>query len=339
VLAIQDDLGNWYYFKRQLLWVAAGIGVLIISAKVPYSFYRKWAGPIFAAGMAGLVAVLAIGERRGGSLAWIDLGFTDLQPSEFAKFAVIVPLAAIMEKKEDFLDDFGHFLVPVVATVGIAGVLTMLQPDLGTTLVIAAAAFAVLAVSGAPARYLGLTAVAGGTLGVLLAFSDAERMSRLTAFIDPFADPLDQGYQVVQGLGALGTGGAFGVGLGASRTRWGWVPNAHTDFIFAIIGEEVGFAGGLVVIGLFAGFSILGATIAYRAPDRFGRMLAAGITVWLTSQAIINIGGVAHALPVTGLPLPFVSVGGSAMITAMGAVGVLLSIAARGTSKTAGKRR
>ncbi len=176
-------------------------------------------------------------------------------------------------------------------------------------------------------------------LAMLLAYVSDYRFARVTAFLNPYADELGDGYQVLQGLGALGTGGTFGVGLGASRTRWGWVPNAHTDFIFAIIGEEIGFAGGVVIIALFALIAVLGLVVAFRAPDRFGRFLAVGITVWITSQAVVNIGGVVQAMPITGMPLPFISFGGTALVMAMGAAGVLLSIARRGVSTSRRRTR
>ncbi|MDR9451369.1 MAG: FtsW/RodA/SpoVE family cell cycle protein, partial [Acidimicrobiia bacterium] len=197
-------------------------------------------------------------------------------------------------------------------------------------LVIFGAAVTVLAVSAAPLRYV-IAATAGGTaLGTLLAFGQDYRRARILSFLDPFGDKLGDGWQVVQSQLALGTGGVFGVGLGASRARWSFLPNAHTDFIFAIIGEETGFAGGLIVLILFAWLTTVGIAISYRAPDRFGRMLAAGLIAWLSLQALVNIGGVVGALPVTGMPLPFVSYGGSALLTVMGAAGILVNIAGEG---------
>ena len=312
---------------------------MVGAAHVPYSWYRKAAVPIFLISIVGLLAVLLVGDRDNGSQRWIDLGFTEFQPSEFAKFATIVALAAVMAKKEHLLHDVWHFIVPVGTIVGTPCVLIMLQPDLGTTLIIAAAAFAVLAASSSPLRYVVMAGAVGAVSATILAFAADYRFARVTAFLDPYADELGDGYQVLQGLGALGTGGTFGVGLGASRTRWGWVPNAHTDFIFAIIGEEIGFAGGIVIIVLFAMIAILGLVIAFRAPDRFGRLLAVGITVWFTSQAVVNIGGVVQALPITGMPLPFISFGGTALIMAMGAAGVLISVARSGVSGRRSRNR
>jgi cell division protein FtsW len=333
VVGIEQAEGDrWYFFRRQVVWIGVGAAVLWAAARVPYHWYRRFALPIFGISVAGLVAVLLVGREAGGSRAWIDLGFTDLQPSEFAKFGTIVALASVMARKERRLTDFTHYIVPVVVIVGTVATLVMLEPDLGTALIIAAGALAVLAVSTAPMRYVLGTGVAGILAGLMMALGDAERAERLTTFLNPWADELGGGYQVLQGLGALGSGGTFGVGLGASRMRWGWIPNSHTDFIFAIIGEEIGFAGAVVILALFAMISVIGLVVAYRAPDRFGRMLAAGITAWLTAQAIVNIGGIVQVLPITGLPLPFVSFGGSALVTAMGAIGVLASIARRGVN-------
>lgn len=337
VVGLELEGNGWAFFTRQLVAMGIGIVAMVVAARVPYVWYKKAALPIFLLSIAGLLAVLVIGDRDYGSQRWIDLGFTEFQPSEFAKFATIVALAAVMAKKERKLDDVWHFVIPVATIVGFTCLLIMLQPDLGTSLIVAAAAFAILVVSASPMRYVASAGIIGGLSASLLAYFSDYRFARVTAFLNPYADELGDGYQVLQGLGALGTGGTFGVGLGASRTRWGWVPNAHTDFIFAIIGEEIGFAGGVVIIGLFSLLAVLGLVVAFRAPDRFGRFLAVGITVWITTQAVVNIGGVVQAMPITGMPLPFISFGGTALVMAMGAVGVLLSIARRGVS--ASRRR
>jgi len=332
VVGLELEGNGWAFFTRQLVAMGIGAVAMVAAARVPYAWYRRAAVPIFVLSIAGLLAVLLIGDRDNGSQRWIDLGFTEFQPSEFAKFATIVALAAVMAKKERVLHDIWHFVIPVVTIVGTTCLLIMLEPDLGTTLIVAAASFGVLAVSASPLRYVMVTGLGGAVAASILAYAADYRFARVTAFLDPYADELGKGYQVLQGLGALGTGGSFGVGLGASRTRWGWVPNAHTDFIFAIIGEEIGFAGGLVIISLFTLVAVLGLTIAFRAPDRFGRLLAVGITVWITAQAVVNIGGVVQALPITGMPLPFISFGGTALVMAMGAAGVLISVARSGVS-------
>ena len=334
IIGLEKYNDKFYFFTSQIIWVGAGIVVLVIATRVRYQWYRRLAVPIFLISVVGLIAVLQIGVVRGGSRRWIELGsFGSVQPSEFAKFGVIVFLAMVMEKKEKLLTDFWHFLVPVAVSLGLVGVLMLKQPDLGTTLVIFGAAAVVLAVSAAPLRYVIATTVAGGVLGTLLAFAEPYRKERLLSFLDPFNDKLGDGWQVVQSQLALGTGGVFGVGLGASRARWSFLPNAHTDFIFAIIGEETGFAGGLIVLLLFGWLTVVGIAISYRAPDRFGRMLSAGLVAWLSLQALVNIGGVVGALPVTGMPLPFVSYGGSALLTVMGAAGILVNIARQGVPR------
>lgn len=339
VVGLELEGNGWAFFTRQVVAMALGIVAMIVAARVPYHWYRKAAVPIFLVSIGGLLAVLLVGDRDYGSQRWIDLGFTEFQPSEFAKFATIVALAAVMAKKERKLDDVWHFVVPVVTIVGLTCLLIILEPDLGTMLIVAAAAFAILVVSASPMRYVASAGAIGAVGAILLAYISDYRFARVTAFLNPYADELGDGYQVLQGLGALGTGGTFGVGLGASRTRWGWVPNAHTDFIFAIIGEEIGFAGGVVIIALFALIAVLGLVVAFRAPDRFGRFLAVGITVWITTQAVVNIGGVVQAMPITGMPLPFISFGGTALVMAMGAAGVLLSIARRGVSTSRRRTR
>jgi cell division protein FtsW len=331
IIGLEEYGDKFYFFTSQLMWVGIGAVVLIVATRVRYQWYRRLAIPIFFVSLLGLIAVLQIGIVRGGSRRWIELGsFGVVQPSEFAKFGVIVFLAMVMEKKERLLTDFFHFVVPVIVSLGLVGVLMLQQPDLGTTLVIFGAAMAVILTSAAPLRYVIPTGLGGAALGALMALSQDYRRARVLSFLDPFSDKLGDGWQVVQSQLALGTGGMFGVGLGASRARWSFLPNAHTDFIFAIIGEETGFAGGLIVLILFAWLTIVGVAIAYRAPDRFGRMLATGLVAWLTLQAIVNIGGVVGALPVTGMPLPFVSYGGSALLTVMGAVGILANIARQG---------
>jgi cell division protein FtsW len=210
--------------------------------------------------------------------------------------------------------------------------LVVLQPDLGTAIVIAAAGLAVVLVSRAPFRFVVALAMMAVVGAGLLAIVEGYRMDRIDGFIDPWADPQGTGYQVIQGYYALGTGGLFGVGLGASRARWDYLPNAHTDFIFAIIGEETGLLGALAVIGLCLILALCGWLIASRAPDRFGRMIAAGIIGWLSAQALINIGGVLGLLPITGIVLPFVSYGATAMVVSLAAVGVMINIAQHGTA-------
>ncbi len=243
---------------------------------------------------------------------------------------VVFALAYLLEKKSKLLTRFWHFAVPVMATLGLVGILVIRQPDLGTLIIIGAAALAVIVASDVPMKFvlvLGLLAVLATTY---LAFDADYRASRIDSFLDPYADPNGDGYQVIQGYYALGNGGVFGVGLGAIASARFYLPNAHTDFIFAIIGEETGLIGGLTVIALFIALAAAGWVVANRAPDGFGRMVAAGITVWLSFQALVNIGGVLGVVPITGIALPFISFGSTALIVSMGAIGILVNIAESG---------
>jgi cell division protein FtsW len=327
VVSIREFGDPLFYIKRQVIWVGLGLAAFVVTSRIPYRLYERLALPIYVIAMMGLVATMLFGDVRGGARRWIEVGPVTLQPSEFAKVATVIVLAAILAKKGHLLRQLGHFLIPVLVILGTVSGLLLLQPDFGTTLLIGGAAFAVMLASMAPLGYLAGLATVGGVLAVAGAFAMDYRRDRITGFLDPFADPLDTGHQAVQSLVALGTGGWFGVGLGASRARWSFLPNAHTDFIFAIIGEETGFVGASLVIVLFALFGYIGIRVALRAPDMFARLLAVGIVAWLSLQALINIAGVVGALPITGVPLPFVSSGGNAMLVNLAAVGILVNIA------------
>jgi cell division protein FtsW len=338
VVSIRASSDQFQLFSRQLMWVGFGLGALVVSTFVPYRVWQRFAIPIYVMTVVGLLVTLVAGDARGGAVRWIVIGPITIQVAEFAKFAVLSLLAAALTKKADLLDDLRHVLIPLIAIVGTVGVLLLAQPDFGNLLLIVAPAFVMLAASTVPVRYVfGL-----GSLGAMsmaaLAMAAPYRKARLLSFLDPFANAQGSGLQAVQSMVALGTGGFFGVGLGQSRARWSWLPNAHTDFIFAIIGEETGFAGATIVIALFAMLAVVGVSIAHRAPDSYGRLLAIGIVSWLTIQALVNIGGVVAVLPITGVPLPFISNGGNAMLVNLFAIGVLLNIS-RSSEAAAGARR
>ena len=327
VVGFRQTGDHLFFFKRQLALTGVGVLVFFAAVKIPYRWYARYAIPMLGLAVVGLGATFVFGDVRGGARRWIDLDSVTIQTSEFAKLAVVVYLAAVLSRNGKRLAEFAHIFWPVTASLLVVGVPLLLQPDLGTTLIIAAAAFGVLVASSAPLRYvLGLSSI-GGMLAFALAYTQPYQWERISSFLNPDADPLGSGLQAFQSLVALGTGGWFGVGLGASRARWSFLPNAHTDFIFAIIGEETGLAGALVVVALFAVFATVGSVIAMRAPDVFGRLLAIGIVSWLSVQALVNIGGVTRVLPITGVPLPFVSSGGSAMIVNLAAVGILVNVA------------
>ncbi len=334
-IALDRNADRFYYFKRQMIGVGVGTVALLVASRFPYRFYRKLAVPSFLVTVGLLIAVLAVGERRGGATRWLDVSGFSFQPSELAKVTVVFVLAFLLERKHKLLTRFSHFVVPLVVTVGVVGLLIIRQPDLGTLIIIAAAALAVVMASDAPFRFVAVVGLAAVLVTAFLAFDVDYRSARIEGFLDPYADSKGNGYQVIQGYYALGNGGIFGVGLGASRARWFYLPNAHTDFIFAIIGEETGLIGGLTLIGLFVVLAVVGWVVATRAPDRFGRMVAAGLTVWISFQALVNIGGVLGAVPITGIALPFVSFGSTALVMAMASVGILVNISQSGVD---GKR-
>lgn len=325
---------QWHFLKRQLVGVGLGTLALLVMSRIPYRIYRKLALPVFLLTVGLLLMVEIRGITEGGATRWLSVpGLTTFQPTEIAKVSVIMMMAFLLERKTKLLTRFGHFIVPVAVILGVVGFFIIRQPDLGTLIVIGAAALAVIVASDTPMRFVMMIGVLAVIVAVFFAFDTDYRASRIDSFLNPYADPSGDGYQVIQGYYALGNGGIFGVGLGASRARWFYLPNAHTDFIFAIIGEETGLIGGLTVIGLFIALAVAGWVVASRAPDRFGRMVAAGVTVWLSFQALLNIGGVLGVVPITGIALPFVSYGSTALAVSMAAVGILVNIAQSGVDR------
>jgi cell division protein FtsW len=332
VQAYRQYGSSWVFFRRQLLWVTLGSMALVATARVDYRRWRVAGVPLLGASVVLLVAVLvpAVGVSVNGSARWLGVGAWRIQPGELAKLALLLYCCAVLARRLDSRPDDDVRLGPVLLPFGLVGLLVMLQPDMGTTLVLGSLVFAVLFVAGSRLRAMaGLTgvAVAGAfVLGIV----EPYRRARMLSFLNPWADASNTGYQVVQSLVGMGTGRLVGVGVGASRAKWGFLPNAHTDFIFAIVGEEVGLVGAMLLLSLFVGFAVLGIRAAGAAPDSFGRLLAVGITSWVTAQAFINIGAVVGLLPVSGVPLPFVSFGGSSLVILMAAVGMLLNITKQG---------
>ena len=326
---------TWSYFLRQSIWTAIGLVALTIVSRIDY---RRWRPLIplllfLSIGLLFVVLVPGFGTRVNGARSWLVFGPIRLQPAELVKLALLLFCADLLAKRAAILDDAMMTLGPIVIVVGITAFLMMLQPDLGSTMVMGAIVVSVLFVGGIPlARLVGLVS-AGTAASVALALSEPYRRDRLLAFLHPSKDPTNTGYQINQSLMGVATGKLFGVGLGESRAKWGFLPNAHTDFIFAIIAEELGLVGALLVIGLFLAFAVVGTRAALQAPDRFGTLVAAGITAWILAQAFVNIGGVVGILPITGLTLPFVSFGGTSMVVTMAACGLLLNIAANGRSR------
>jgi cell division protein FtsW len=323
---------TWVYFVRQAMWAAIGFVALRTVTRVDYRQLRRVIPLALATSFALLLVVLVpgIGTTANGARSWLVFGPIRLQPSELVKFALLLFCADLLSRRHDKLHDARLTLNPVLVVVGATVVLMMLQPDLGSTIVMGAIVMSVLFVAGIPlGRLLGVGSV--GTAGALvLALGKTYRRNRLLAFLDPSKDPGNTGYQINQSLMGVASGKLFGVGLGQSRAKWGFLPNAYSDFIFAIIAEELGLVGAALVVALFLAFAVFGTRAALHAPDRFGTLLAAGITAWILAQAFVNIGGVVGILPITGLTLPFISFGGTSLVVTMAATGVLLNIAAQG---------
>lgn len=332
VIAYNDPhYGNDSYFlMRQTAWAVIGVAAMAVVARIDYRRWRKLSLPIFLFALAGLIGVLMpqFGRTEFGAQRWLAFGpLPPFQPSEFAKLAVAIYFADWLASKGDKVRDLAYGALPFAIVLGITAGLVLLQPDLGTTIVIVAIAVAIYFIAGANLLHFALGIILGA-VGLVAAITSAGyRSQRLAAFLDPHSDPLGIGWHIIQTQIALGSGGLFGRGLGASRQKFYYLPSAPTDTIFAIIGEELGFVGAVVVIVLFVLLAYSGARIALQSRDMFGSLLSAGIVTWLSVQALINLAVVAGVLPFTGIPLPLVSLGGSSLVISLVAVGVLLSIA------------
>jgi cell division protein FtsW len=315
---------------KQAIFMAMGLPLMWIASRLPVKAWRALGYPLLLAALAGLVLVLVpgIGRNVDGGTRWIQLPGFNVQPSELAKLALLLWGADLLVRKKKLLREWKHLFVPLLPVTGLVCFLIMLEPDMGTTLATLAIVVALLWVVGTPVRYFAAFLAVLVALGAALAVAEPYRVARLTTFLHPFKDPQGSGYQAVQGLYALSSGGWFGLGLGASKEKWaGGLPNAHTDFVFAIIGEELGLLGTFAVLLLFATLTYAGVRIARRSGDPFSRLAATGATAWLAAQAFINIGAVVGLLPITGIPLPLISFGGSAMVANLVAIGLLLSFA------------
>jgi cell division protein FtsW len=331
VSSLTDYGSAWYFFERQLAWTLVGVVAFAITARVDYHAWRRWVVPllVLSVGLLVLVLVPGIGITVGGSRRWLGAGALRFQPTEVAKLALLVFAADLLTRREDALGDWRRTLQPVGLVFVTIAALVVVEPDLDSTVVLALIVGAVLVAGGVRLKHLAVIGTFGAALGTLVAIAEPYRRARIFILFNPASDPSNTGYQITQSLIALGSGGWTGVGLGQGRAKWLFLPNAHTDFIFAIIGEELGLLGCLLVVALFAAFAVLGIRASLRAPDRFGMLLAAGVTAWVVGQAAINIGGVIGLLPVAGIPLPFVSFGGSALVFTMAAAGILANVARR----------
>ena len=334
VRSIDDKGSPWWFFERQVMWTAVASVGFLVASRIDYRMWRRWVLPLLIGSFALLFVVLipGVGIKVDGARRWLGFGQFRLQPSELAKLALLMFTADVLTRREAVVAEWKLSLRPVVVVLTCVVVLMMAEPDLASLMVIAVMVVATLVVGGVRGRHLGVLGAVAAALVTLAATAVPWRRARMLSFLDPFADRANAGYQVVQSLIATGSGGWTGVGLGAGRAKWQFLPAAHTDFIFAVIGEELGLLGCALVVGLFALIAVIGIRTAARAPDRFGALVAAGATAWIVGQAVLNLGAVVGLLPVTGVPLPFVSFGGTALISTMVGAGILVNVARQGRS-------
>jgi cell division protein FtsW len=325
---------------RQTMFAVIGVIMMMTLSRMPIPMLRRVALGFLAVAVVMLLVVFVpgIGVSVNGQRNWISLfGPFRLQPSEFAKLALIVWAADMFARKDEVLDRWAHLLIPFLPVAGGIIMLVLAEGDLGTAIIMSLIVAGLLFVVGAPARIFGGLAVVGVAGVLALSLGAGYRMRRFTAWLHPEADLEGAGWQLTQGKYALGTGGWWGVGLGGSREKWGALPEAHTDFIFPIIGEELGIVGALVVIALFAAVTVLTMRMAVRTDDLFVRVTCAGIVTWVVGQAMINLGAVLQLMPITGVPLPLVSYGGSSLLPSLMALGVLLAFARAEGVRSAGR--
>ena len=331
VLSYKINHGNQYaIFYRQLIWVGVGLPMAYVASRMTPRHFRMLAyvallGSVF---LLMLTYVPGLGKNVNGNTNWLSFGGPlQIQPSEFAKLALVMWCADLYARKQKLLTQWKHLLVPMVPACGLVIALIIGQHDLGTALVLMAVMVGMVWVVGAPTRLFVGMLVAVGAIGGFFVSQESYRMKRVTQFMDPFADPSNVGWQAYHAFYALSTGGWWGVGIGNSRQKWGNLPEAHTDFIFAVIGEELGLIGSLTVLALFLTLAYAGVRIATRTTEPFVRYAAAGITVWIMAQTLVNLGAVIGLLPIVGIPLPLLSYGGSALLPTLIAIGMLLSFA------------
>jgi cell division protein FtsW len=322
-----------YYLKRQALYAVVGIAALAVLSRVHFRRLRPWIAPLLLVSFVLLLAVLVLGDPVNGARRWLSFGAIALQPSELAKLALALWVAAFLARRPA-PQTLGELLQPIGLVVGAASLLVLVEPDLGTAIAISIMVAAMLVVAGTRLAVLA-GGVAIGLLVILAAiWIEPYRRERLLAFLDPWQDPEQAGFQAVQAMIALGSGGIFGVGLGESVQKAYYLPEASTDMIFAIVGEELGLLGAFAVVAAFAVFGYAGFNVAVACRDPFGKLLAAGLTALVCGQAAVNVSAVMGLAPLTGIPLPFVSYGGSSLVVSLASVGILLNIAVNHAAET-----
>ncbi len=315
-----------YYLKRQAIYAVAGVILLALLARVDFRLLRKLGGPLLLASVVLLVAVLVVGTTVNGARRWLPVGSFGFQPSELAKLALAIWLAAFLVRRAA-PSTLGELVRPIGLLVTLLAALLLAEPDLGTAIALVVMVAAMLVVAGTPLPVLAGAGSIGLAALALVIWLEPYRRARLLTFLDPWSDPQGAGFQTVQAMIALGSGGIFGVGLGESVQKVHYLPEASTDMIFAIVGEELGFVGAAALIAAFVAFGYAGFNVALKCKDPFGKRLAAGLTAMICGQAAVNLCAVMGIAPLTGIPLPFVSYGGSSLIVALASVGILLNIA------------
>lgn len=330
--SVADTDSAWSLFWRQLRWVGLGLVAMMVLKQVDYHRLQVFAKPLMVGStvLLGAVFLPGLGASANGATRWLAFGGLQMQPSEVAKFAMVLFVAELLSRSTRPMSNPRITVGPIVVVTGCWCLLLLFQPHLGAILVIGTIVMSMLFLAGAPLGPLTILGSGGIVLAGLMVWITPWRRDRLFAFLDPASDPDKAGYQALQALGAISEGGWAGLGLGGSYAKYGFLPEAHTDFIFAIIAEELGLVFALgVVLGFFS-IGVAGVLAAVRAPDRFGLLLGVGITTWIVVQAVLNFGAVLSLLPVTGVTLPFLSFGGSSLVVTLGATGVLLNIARQG---------
>ncbi len=334
VVSIATYGSPWAILIREVMWMAIGVVVLVLMVRLDYRKLRRLS-PLILVGTFALLCIVLVpglGVDAQGSSRWVGFGQLRLQPSELMKFALTLFVADFVARRIDEDSADRRIIGPVLIVTGFACVLILAQPDMGTATVLGCIALSLLFVSGVRLRPVMKILGALVVLGLVVALVSPYRRDRLLSFLDPSAHGSSSGYQVVQSLIGLGSGHLFGAGLGRGQQQWGFLPNAHTDFIFSVIGEELGIVGACLVLVLLGTLLWLGIRAAIHSPDRFGGLVALGIVAWIAAETLINIGAVVGVLPVTGIPLPFISFGGSSLVITMAAAGVLVNIARQGES-------
>ena len=323
-----------YFVIRQAIWAVIGLALLLVVMRLDYRWLRSISPLLMLIAIVSLVAVLVpgLGVERGGAQRWIAIGpLPAVQPSEFAKLALIIYVAAWLSGKDTVVRSFALGFAPFVFMVGIVAGLILLEPDTGTAAVLILTTVTLFFIAGASLSHLAALMGIGSVAAGFLVLTSGYRLDRILAFLNPDSDPSGVGFHTLQLLIGLGSGGIEGLGLGASRQKFFYIPGSHTDGVFAVVGEELGFIGAMGVIILFAVLVYRGFRIVLHAQDDFGYLLAAGVVCWIAFQALINVGGITRAIPMTGIPMPFLSYGGSALASLLAGIGILLSVSRRAT--------